>query len=260
MAQLTFVLGNSGTGKSTSLRNFKKSDSIGYITPTGKVLPFKSDIPFYHAKSYTDLFKAIRTSKTDIVVIDDFNYFMSYEEFSKINVVGYGKFAEMAKNVIDVIDEIVSKNSNQRFYIMAHTENRTEDNPQLRLKTTGKMVNEKFVPEGLVNQVVETVVQDGEFNFKVKTDGLGVKTPFGMFNEEFIENDLKLLDNKIKEFYGLEDGVKTVEPAPKPKAKVKAPTMAESMAKMKAISTAKVTAKSKTKEESIATFKKELGL
>ena len=260
MAQLTFVLGNSGTGKSTSLRNFKKSDSIGYITPTGKVLPFKSDIPFYHAKSYTDLFKAIRTSKTDIVVIDDFNYFMSYEEFSKINVVGYGKFAEMAKNVIDVIDEIVSKNSNQRFYIMAHTENRTEDNPQLRLKTTGKMVNEKFVPEGLVNQVVETVVQDGEFNFKVKTDGLGVKTPFGMFDEEFIENDLKLLDNKIKEFYGLEDGVKTAEPAPKPKAKVKAPTMAESMAKIKAVSTAKVTAKSKTKEESIATFKKELGL
>ena len=255
MAQLTFILGNSGTGKSTSLRNFKKSDSIGYITPTGKVLPFKSDIPFYHAKSYTDLFKAIRTSKTDIVVIDDFNYFMSYEEFSRINVVGYGKFAEMAKNVIDVIDEIVSKNSNQRFYIMAHTENRTEDNPQLRLKTTGKMVNEKFVPEGLVNQVVETVVQDGEFNFKVKTDGLGVKTPFGMFNEEFIENDLKLLDNKIKEFYGLEDGVKnddikTEEPTPEP-----TPKKVEPKVRVKA----KVT-EVKAKEENIATFKKELGL
>ncbi len=201
MSQLTFVLGNSGTGKSTSLRNFKAKDGIGYVSATGKPLPFKNDIPQLHAKGYADLMVAIRDSKAPIMVIDDFNYFMSFEEFSKASIKGYDKFTEMAVNVVNVIDAIAKKDSDQRFYIMAHTEN--NDSGQLKLKTTGKMVSDKFVPEGLTNQVVETAVIDGEFVFKVKTDGLGVKTPIGMFKdtEATIPNDLKELDKAIKAFY-----------------------------------------------------------
>ena len=63
------------------------------------------------------------------------------------------------------------------------------------------MVSDKFVPEGLANQVVETAVVDGQFVFKVKTDGTGIKTPMGMFDTETVENDLKVLDEKIKAFY-----------------------------------------------------------
>ena len=199
MSQLTFVLGRSGTCKSTSLRNFKKSDKIGYISATGKPLPFKNDIPQYHAKNYQLLKTAIKQSTADIVVIDDFNYFMSFEEFSMANVKGYEKFTNMAVNVVDVIELITKKESNQRFYILAHSE-QNEDG-QLRLKTTGKMVSDKFVPEGLTNQVVETAVVDREFVFKVRTDGTGIKTPMGMFDTETIENDLKLLDKSIKAFY-----------------------------------------------------------
>lgn len=199
MSQLTFILGRSGTGKSTSLRNFKKADSIGYITATGKKLPFKNDIGQFHAKNYSELKAAINQAKADIMVIDDFNYFMSFEEFSQASVKGYEKFTQMAVNVVDIIELITTKEGDQRFYIMAHSE-QNEDG-QLRLKTTGKMVSDKFVPEGLANQVVETAVVDREFVFKVKTDGMGIKTPIGMFDTETIPNDLKELDKKIKAFY-----------------------------------------------------------
>ena len=197
--QLTFILGKSGTGKSTSLRNFKKADKVGYITATGKPLPFKNDIPQFHAKNYSELHQAIRQSEAEVVVIDDFNYLMSFEEFSKANIKGYEKFTEMAVNVVNTIDIITKKDSNQRFYILAHTEN--NEDGQLRLKTTGKMVSDKFVPEGLTNQVIEAATIDGQFVFKVKSDGTGIKTPIGMFDTDTIDNDLKLLDNTIKAFY-----------------------------------------------------------
>ena len=201
MSQMTLVLGQSGTGKSTSLRNFTKADGVGYITATGKPLPFKSDVPQYHAKNYSELIAAIKQSEAPIVVIDDFNYFMSYEEFSKAHIKGYDKFTEMAVNVVNSIDAIDKKETEQRFYILAHSQEKTEHDSQLKLKTTGKMISEKFVPEGLTNQVIQTTVIDGEFVFKVKSDGSGVKTPMGMFDTDTIPNDLKVLDEAIKEFY-----------------------------------------------------------
>lgn len=199
MSQLTFVLGRSGTGKSTSLRNFKAKDGIGYITATGKPLPFKTDIGQYHAESYAKLKAAILQTDVPVVVIDDFNYFMSFEEFSQASVKGYEKFTQMAVNVVDIIETITQKKTDQRFYILAHSEQ--NDDGQLRLKTTGKMVSDKFVPEGLTNQVVETAVVDREFVFKVRTDGTGIKTPMGMFTDDVIPNDLKELDKALVEFY-----------------------------------------------------------
>lgn len=199
MSQLTFVLGRSGTGKSTSLRNFTKADGIGYITATGKPLPFKTDIGQFHAESYAKLIAAIKQTDVPVVVIDDFNYFMSFEEFSMASVKGYEKFTQMAVNVVDVIETITQKKTDQRFYILAHSEQ--NDDGQLRLKTTGKMVSDKFVPEGLTNQVVETAVVDRDFVFKVRTDGTGIKTPMGMFADDTIPNDLKELDKALVEFY-----------------------------------------------------------
>lgn len=199
MSQLTFVLGKTGTGKSTSLRNFTKADGIGYVTATGKPLPFKNDIPQYHAKSYAELMQVIKQAEAPVVIIDDFNYLMTREEFSKAQIKGYEKFTEMAQNVEMVVNAITNKETDQRFYILAHSEN--NDTGDLRLKTTGKMVSDKLVPEGLTNQVIETAVIDGEFVFKVKTDGTGIKTPMGMFDTPTIPNDLKVLDETMKAFY-----------------------------------------------------------
>lgn len=200
MAQLVFILGESGSGKSTSLRNLTAKD-VNVVSVTGKDLPLKTDIAVYHPKGgYQDVIRAIQSAKAPIVVIDDANYLMSLFEFATINEQGYGKFARNALGMVQVFNAIIEKESDQIFYIMAHSE-QSEDG-KLRFKTTGKMVSEKYNPAGVTNIVVEAAYDDEieEFVFKTKADGRGIKTPMGMFDTDTIPNDLKLLDNAIREY------------------------------------------------------------
>jgi hypothetical protein len=199
MARLVFVLGKSGTGKTTSMRNLKK-DEVNIISATGKELPFKNDITQYTAPSYNHLYNAIEKATAPIVVIDDANYFMSFEEMNRVQEVGYNKFTQMAQNFFKMIQAITSKESDQTFYVMAHSAD-TEDG-HLQLKTTGKLLSEKIVLEGLTNIVIASdVTPDNDFVFRVKTDGTGVKSPLGMFNEPTVPNDLKEVNKIINDYY-----------------------------------------------------------
>lgn len=199
MSKLVLVLANPGTGKSSSLRNLKPEE-VTVVSVTGKELPFKTDIKSITPKNAAEVVKIVNDSKKPIVVIDDANYLLSFEEMARATEVGYTKFTQMAQNFFNIIKAIIDKNSDQVFYIMAHSE--TEEDGTLRLKTTGKMLSEKIVIEGLTNIVLNAMVDDdGEFVFKVKTDGLGVKTPLGMFDTPTVPNDLAVINKKIKEFY-----------------------------------------------------------
>lgn len=201
MARLVLIVAKSGTGKSSSLRNLKKGEASAILC-SGKELPFKSDLPTLVPKSYGDVSKAIAGVKTPIVVIDDINYLMSFEEMARTAESGYGKFTIMAKNLFDVFKAIIDKDSDQTFYVTAHAEER--DDEMLRVKTTGKMLSEKIVLEGLTNILLGCDIVDGEFVFKVKTDGTGVKSPMGMFDKATVPNDLKVVDEAIKKFYAKE--------------------------------------------------------
>ncbi len=198
MAKLVLILANPGTGKSSSLRNLKVEE-VTVVSVTGKELPFKTNIKQVPVKNAAEVVKIVNDSKKPIVVIDDANYLLTFEEMARVNEVGYTKFTQMAQNFFSIIKAIIDKDSDQIFYIMAHSEE-TEDG-QLRLKTTGKMISEKIVIEGLTNIVIGTEVEDGEFLFKVKTDGNGVKSPLGMFKTDTISNDLVIVNKAIKEFY-----------------------------------------------------------
>lgn len=200
MARLVFILGESGTGKSTSLRNLK-AEQVNVVSVTGKELPFKTDITTYHPRSYEDVIKAVNQASKPIVVIDDANYLMSNFEFSTINEQGYAKFARNAQGMVAVFQAIVNKESDQTYYIMAHTE-QTEDG-KLRFKTTGKMVSEKYNPAGVTNIVLEASYDDNsdEFVFRTKADGRGVKSPIGMFESDTVPNDLAVVDKTIREYY-----------------------------------------------------------
>lgn len=200
MSRLVFILGESGTGKSTSLRNLTKKD-VNVISVTNKELPFKTDIKPYHPKTYEDVAKGINSANAPIVVIDDANYLMSNFEFQTINENGYGKFARNALGMVNMFNAIINKPTDQTFYIMAHTE-QSEDG-QLRFKTTGKMVSEKYNPAGVTNIVLEAKYDDEseEFVFRTKADGHGVKSPMGMFDTATVPNDLKLVHKTISEFY-----------------------------------------------------------
>lgn len=199
MARLVLVIAKSGTGKSSSLRNLKKEEA-GIVLCSGKELPFQNDLKTIVPKGYIDVLYVVENSEAPIIVIDDINYLMSFEEMSRANEIGYTKFTQMASNMFDIFKKIIDKESDQIFYLFAHQEE-SEDG-QIRVKTTGKMLSEKVVLEGLTNIVLTTEVQDGEFLFRVKTDGKGVKSPMGMFGDkETIPNDIKVVDEAIRAFY-----------------------------------------------------------
>lgn len=200
MSRLVLLLGASGTGKSTSLRNLKAKD-VNVVSVLGKELPFKTDIKIYKPKGYEDVIKAIAAADKPIVVIDDTNYLMSSFEFATISENGYGKFARNAQGMVAVFNAIIQKDSDQTFYIMAHTDEDEDGN--IMMKTTGKMVSEKFNPNGITNIVLVSQFdkETEEFVFKVRADGTGVKAPMGMFADATVPNDLAVVNKTINEFY-----------------------------------------------------------
>lgn len=198
MAKLVLIIAQSGTGKSSSMRNLKKGEAA-VILCSGKELPFRTELPTLVPKNYQEVFDAINTAKTPIVVIDDTNYLMSFEEMARVNESGYGKFTQMASNMFKVFKTIIDKPGDQIFYVMAHAE--TRDDALIRFKTSGKMLSDKVVLEGLTNIVLTTEIIDGEFVFRTQTDGNGVKSPIGMFKQSILPNDLKVIDAEIRGFY-----------------------------------------------------------
>jgi energy-coupling factor transporter ATP-binding protein EcfA2 len=200
MSRICFILGDSGSGKSTSLRHLKAED-VSVMSVTGKELPFKTDIKVNIQANYETVLKWVKEQTKPIMVLDDANYLMSNFEFSTINESGYGKFARNALGMVQVFKAIIDKDSDQTFYIMAHTE-QSEDG-HLHFKTTGKMVSEKYNPAGITNIVLEAAYEDqaDQFVFRVKADGRGVKSPMGMFTTTTVPNDLKVVNETIKAFY-----------------------------------------------------------
>lgn len=201
MSRIVFILGDSGTGKSTSLRNLSAKD-VSVMSVTGKELPLKTDIKVNHpTDGYASVLKWALAVDKPIMVLDDANYLMSKFEFATINEVGYGKFARNADGMVKLFEGIANKQSDQTFYILAHTE-QSEDG-KLRFKTTGKMVSEKYNPAGITNIVLEAAYDDqsDQFVFHTKPDGRGVKAPLGMFDSSPIPNDLAVVNKIITEYY-----------------------------------------------------------
>lgn len=205
MARLIVILGHPGTGKSASLRNFKK-DEVGYITCSGKELPFNAEFSTTTIKSLPQLTKAVQTSKKPVLVIDDFNFILDESVQSKRGYKDkWQVFKELKEETFDLLKAISDKPGNQNIYIFGHIDN-TQD--RVVMRTVGNSIANGASPlEGMTNIVLETVVDslEGKFLFRHKTDGSGVKSPgFGdktMFDGDTIENDLKEVNNKINAYY-----------------------------------------------------------
>lgn len=199
MARLIFVLGNPGTGKSTSLRNLKK-DQVSYITVTGKELPFRSDIKPVPVRTMEEVKKMIVASKKPIVVIDDVNYLFTKEVFGASEKEDkWNVYDKISKEFYQIVQSILNKDTDQNFYLFGHLED--PDSSTLALKTLGQATRKNNNPEGWTNIVFESAVELDEFVFKVKTNGSGVKSPMDMFSEATIANDLALINDKINKYY-----------------------------------------------------------
>lgn len=199
MSRLIFVLGNPGTGKSSSLKNLKKEE-VAYVTVTGKELPFRTTIVPTPVKTMGDVQTIIAKSKKPIVVIDDVNYLFTKEVFgAKESDDKWGVYDKISKDFYQIVQAIVGKDTDQNFYLFGHLED--PEASTLALKTLGQATRKNNNPEGWTNIVFQSEVDMGEFVFRVKTDGSGVKSPMDMFDKPTIENDLKAINDKINKYY-----------------------------------------------------------
>ena len=198
------LMGESGTGKSASLRNFEPGE-VGVINVSGKPLPFRNKLKVFKSDIYRQINKALLSDKTiPAFVIDDAQYLMANEFMRRADERGYDKFTEIARNFWSLVQETVVQQmpDNQIVYFLMHTD--TTDDGRIRAKTIGKMLNEKITLEGLFTIVMRTCVNDGVYTFRTVNNGSDtVKTPMGMFQTQEIDNDLKMVDTAIREYYGI---------------------------------------------------------
>lgn len=203
MAIAVLVLGESGTGKSASLRNFKKGD-LAYINVTGKPLPFRNDFGTLVTDNYMKIKQALMGMQAPSAVIDDAQYLLVNEFMRRSSELGYQKFTDMAKNYWSLIAETISRDmpSDKIVYLLSHTDH--DQNGIEKAKTIGRLLDEKITVEGLFTIVLKTHVEDGKYTFLTQNSGFDtVKSPIGMFTELAIDNDLKAVDDAIRDFYNI---------------------------------------------------------
>jgi hypothetical protein len=193
------LIGASGSGKSTSLRNFKKEE-VAVVNVLGKPLPFKSDINAPKCDDYNVILKSIANTDKKIIVIDDSNYLITNEFMNKSSVKGYDKYNDMANNFWNLINGIKNIEGGKRIYIIMHED--TDENGYVKPKTIGKLLDDKCNIQGLFTICIRSMFENGNYIFRLKTNGQDcVKTPFGMFENDTMENDLKAFDEVVKEYY-----------------------------------------------------------
>lgn len=203
MAIPCLILGESGTGKSASMRNFSKGE-LAIINVAGKPLPFKNDLPMVVTDRYPEIINALMKMKAKSAVIDDAQYLLANEFMRRSGEMGFQKFTDIAKNYWSLIAETVCKQmpEDRIVYFMSHIER--DQNGYEKVKTIGKLLDEKITVEGLFTIVLKTHVEDGKYTFRTQNSGFDtVKSPIGMFESSEIDNDLKAVDIAIREYYNL---------------------------------------------------------
>jgi GTPase Era involved in 16S rRNA processing len=196
------LYGQSGTGKSTSLRNFQKED-VSIINVSGKPMPFRQKLPTVSTDNYKQIIGGLPKIKTPSIVIDDATYLMVNAFMRNAKVQGYQKYTDMAFDFNSLIEAALKLPDDKIVYFIGHS-NQTDDGRE-QFKTIGKMLDNYVTLEGKFTIVLKTVVKDGQYYFSTQNNGMDtVKSPMGMFEEELIPNDLKAVDDVIREYYGIE--------------------------------------------------------
>ena len=212
MSYATLVLGESGTGKTCSLRNLDPKNTL-LIQPVRKPLPFRST-GWKELKQKGDgnnilvcsnpqaIINCMHASPFDVIVVDDWQYILASMYMAARNVKGFDKFTEIGGAGFDIAKAASELGENKRVYVLAHTT--SDEFGNTRIKTLGKLLDDKIVVEGMFTTVLRTHVENGRYLFSTQNSGSDtVKSPMGMFSEQYIENDLAAIDRVICDYYGI---------------------------------------------------------
>lgn len=195
------ILGESGSGKSASMRNFEPEE-IGIFNVASKPLPFRKKLPVVNKATYGTIIKGLSAPTRKAYVIDDSQYLMAFDFFNRAKETGYQKFTDLAVSFRNLIDFVIQRTPEDVIVYFLHHVETTEDG-RIRAKTIGKMLNEKLTVEGLFSIVLLCQAAKDKHVFLTESEGYSTaKSPMEMFPAE-IDNDLKLVDQTIREYYEL---------------------------------------------------------
>ena len=215
MAIPVFVIGRSGSGKTYSIKNFK-ADEVGVISVEKGRLPFRTDIKTVkvpkdfaantsaqlNAAKYSWIQMIISKSKAKSIIIDDSQYLLVNELFDRSKEKGYDKFTDIAvnfRNLVHYVNDLPDED--KIVYFLHHSEADTDGRE--KAKTIGRMLDEKLTLEGCF----DIVLYCQDHKFYTQAEGMSTaKTPEGLFDDAEIPNDLKAVDDAIREYYGLNGG------------------------------------------------------
>lgn len=201
MAVKVLIVGESGAGKSASLRNFEENE-VAIFNVSEKPLPFRKKLPMLKTADMKLIAGELKRNARNCYVIDDAGLAMTFYLFGKVNETGYGKFTSVAKDFYDMVQAVDSCSDDTIVYFTMHSD-RSEDGAKVKAKTAGKMIDSQLTLESLFSIVLYCVTDGKSHKFITQSDGVTTaKSPMDMFPLE-MDNDLKAVDTAIREYYGL---------------------------------------------------------
>ena len=215
------IVGQTGTGKSTSIKHLNPDETY-IINVAKKELPFKGAQKLYNSEKrnykevdeITDISRLLKKLSNDAphiknIIIEDSNYMMAFRMAEKATETGYTKFTLMAKEMVELFRTARTLRDDLKVFYFTHPET-IEDGGEIvsyKMKTAGKMIDNQVGLEGLFTICLYTHVEenkDGICSYYFVTNRYRkypAKSPDGMFDEIKIPNNLKLVSEKINEYY-----------------------------------------------------------
>ncbi len=222
MSNLIVVLGESGTGKSTSIRNLNPKETY-VINVLNKPLPFRGYKKIYNEdnlnylesddyRKINQFLIAINERREDIktIIIDDFSFLMNNEFMKRCREKSFDKFVEMASNMFNIMETCKTFRQDLFCFIMCHTEK--DHAGIIKPKTVGKMTSDYVGISERVSIVLHSQIIDRQYKFLTQHDGtFGAKSPIDMFQDMYIDNDLAIIRETISEYYNSETPTEVTE-------------------------------------------------
>lgn len=207
MAIPVLIIGRSGTGKSTSLRNCAGNPDWNLIRVLDKPLPFKGKVDGWYTDDYQKVMKYLTGSKAKNVVIDDAGYLITNMFMSGHSSAGGGNgvftlYNQIGDHFWNLIQFIIKIPGDKIVYVMMHEE--SNDLGEIKPKTIGKLLDEKVCIEGMFTIVLRCIVEGNHHFFVTQAaDGAVSKSPIGMFDSLTIDNDILLVEKAIRDYYDM---------------------------------------------------------
>lgn len=225
MAQSILVIGESGSGKSTSFETLNPKETF-IINVANKPLPFRGwkskysawskDNPsgnLYNAASPQAIeacLKYVNEKRLEIknVIVDDFQYMSAFEYFDKSDEKGYDKFTKIGAHLARIVRYPKDLRDDLMVFFTMHAEDSVdlEGRRRVKAKTIGKLIDNALTLEGLFSIVLFSKVKkdkDGVLRYVFETQNNGentCKSPKGLFDSFEIPNDMGFVRQSILEF------------------------------------------------------------